>query len=101
MRAQIRIHNDGRFTSNIDAVRADWDDRESKASRLTIYGKFPAEGCQFASTYVMHFRTDIAFSLCKKFEKEGVLVMIGNKVFVGGADPARKDLLVTADAIVD
>lgn len=67
----IRTRNDGRYTTKIRGAEAIWDNREEKKSTLILYGTFPAPNCQFANKYIMHFRTDIAFSLCKKLEKEG------------------------------
>lgn len=71
MRIQIRTENDGRYTTKVNGALAIWDDKEKKESTLILYGTFPAPNCQFANKYIMHFRTDIAFSLCKKLEKEG------------------------------
>lgn len=70
MRIQVRTENDGRYTTEIKGIQAIWDNKEEKTSTLIIYGNFPAHNCQFANKYIMHFKTDIAFSLCKKLEKE-------------------------------
>jgi hypothetical protein len=77
MRIQLRFPNHQKYTTKIDGVLAgederpkDWEGAEIKFSYITLFGKFPIEG-KVLTQYTLHFKTDIAFSLCKKLEKEG------------------------------
>lgn len=70
MTVLIRTENDGKYVTKIRGAEAVFGNKEEKKSTLILYGTFPAPNCQFANKYIMHFKTDIAFSLCKKLEKE-------------------------------
>lgn len=75
MRAMVNIKPEIPYTSEIDGVMALWEDKENRKSMLVLFGRFPKhenEEIRFHETFVIHFKTETAFSLVKKFEKEEV-----------------------------
>ena len=75
MRAMVNIKPEIPYTSEIDGVMAVWEDKENRKSMLVLFGRFPKhenEAIIFHETFVIHFKTEAAFSLAKKFEKEEV-----------------------------
>lgn len=70
MRVQIMLAEDTRYTANVEGALAGWDNKSSRLSYITLYGTFPNKGV-IQHEYTIHFRTEIAFSVCKKLEKEG------------------------------
>ena len=70
MRIHMRINSETRYTTKIYGALASWENKEARLTKLTLFGHFPFEG-RMADEYTLHLRTDIAFSICKKLEKEG------------------------------
>lgn len=70
MRVHLRI-GDTRYATKIHGALAKWDNRDARLSGLTLFGYFPVDG-HMVEEYTLHFRSDIAFSICKKLEKEGM-----------------------------
>ena len=70
MRVKIKLDNGRHYTADISGALAGWDNEEKKESYIMFFGWFPVGGT-LVEQYTTHFRNDIAFSLCKKLEKEG------------------------------
>ena len=71
MRVHVKLKNDTNQSAKIVGALAAWDNKDARLSRLTLFGHFPLDG-ELVDEYTIHFRTEIAFSICKKLEKEGM-----------------------------
>ena len=70
MRAMIMLKPGCKYATEITGVMAEWANKEDRVTILTLFGSFPVNGG--CTKYVMYLSSDVAFSLCKKFEKEGI-----------------------------
>ena len=70
MKVIVRLKQDCHYVTEIKGAIAEWANRNDRVSVLTIYGAFPVNGG--SSKYILYMDSDIAFSLCKKLEKEGM-----------------------------
>ena len=71
MRVHLKLTNGATYSTKIVGALAAWDNKDARLSRLTLFGNFPVDGT-IVDEYILHFRTEIAFSICKKLEKEGM-----------------------------
>ena len=71
MRVHVRLNGESNYAATILGAYAEWDNKDARLSRLTLFGQFPVDG-ELVDECIIHFRTEIAFSICKKLEKEGM-----------------------------
>ncbi len=76
MTALITLQGDKKYVFDAKGALAEWIDKEKRTTALTLYGYFPSDPPY--SAYTVTFNTDIAFSLCKKLEKESVADLTTN-----------------------
>lgn len=91
MRIHMLLNDKMKYSAQINGALAGWDNEAKKESYLILFGWFPV-GDELVEQYTIHFRNDIAFSLCKKLEKEGMADLATDYIrsFVVAEDCERK-----------